>query len=82
MDLSIDQVKYLKALWDDAILVNCPEFEYPCFFSYPDLSEEKKKDLEEKDLIGWYDGWHITYDGMEVYQKNKHRFSYHGGKNE
>lgn len=76
MELTIDQIEFLKAELDLAILLNCDEFEYPCCFSWPDISEEEIKDLEEKDLIGWYDGWNITIDGEKAYHANKHRLPY------
>jgi len=79
MDLSIKQVEYLKCLLDDAILENCPEFEYPCYFSYTDITREEMRDLERKELIGWHDGYNITNEGEKAYHANKHRLSYHKG---
>lgn len=77
MELSIDQIKYLKALLDIAILQNCKDFEYPCFFSFHEISQEEEKDLEEKDLIGWHDGWNITYKGEKEYHEHKRRLAYY-----
>ena len=85
MKLSLDQVAYLKALLDMAILVNCKEFEYPFYFSLPEISPEEEKDLEEKDLIGWHDGWNISYKGEKAYHENKRRLQYflrHGTEEE
>ena len=33
----------------------------------PPLSEKELSELEEHDLILWYDCWHVTYDGEAVY---------------
>lgn len=76
-DLSMRQVEYLKALWDDAILVTSPDFEYPCYFGYPDIEEAEEKELEVKGLIGWHDGWNITYKGIEAYHANKQCLPYY-----
>ena len=77
MNLSIEQIAFLKALLDIAILQNCDEFEYPCCFSFPDISEEEKRDLAEKELIGFYGGWIITNKGEKAYHDQKHKLPYH-----
>jgi len=77
MDLSIDQIAYLKACLDTVILEEAPEFEYPCYFSWPDISEEEHNDLQEKELIGWHDGWQITNDGVKAFHAQKHKLPYY-----
>ena len=77
MELTIGQIEFLKAGIDAAILVNCDEFEYPCYFSWPEIPEEEIEDLNQKGLIGWHDGWHITKEGEAAYHANKERLPYY-----
>ena len=82
MDLSIPQIEYLKALLDEAILETCDEFEYPCYFSHPEITPGELSDLEKKDLIAWYDGWNITDKGEKAYHDNKKCLPFYQSKEE
>lgn len=77
IDLTLNQIYFLKALWDQSILENSEEFEYPNTFSLPDISEEEKNMLEKKELIGWYNGWNISDKGIETYHEQKHKLPYY-----
>ena len=77
IDLEMEHIEFLKCLIDQCILETAEEFEYPIYFRLSDISREGVTFLQEKGLIGWHDGWHISHDGEKAYHDNKHKLPYH-----